>query len=175
MSRAAIRYAKALFEFATDVNKAEAVNTDMKQIAKSIAGSQELKDFLANPIIKIEIKKSSLEAIFVNVQAETLKLFQLLNANKRFEIVQHVAQQYNILFDEKNGVQVAHVTTAVEITPELEKLIQVKIASITDKKITIQNTINPDIIGGFILRIGDMQYNASVANKLHELKREFSN
>lgn len=175
MSRAAIRYAKALFEFATEANKAEAVNADMKQIATCIAGNQELGDFLANPIIKIEIKKSSLEAIFVNVQTETLKLFQLLNANKRFEIVQQVAQQYNQLFDEKNGVQIAHVTTAVAITAELERLVLSKIASFTDKKITIKNTINPDIIGGFILRIGDMQYNASVANKLHELKREFSN
>ena len=175
MSRAAIRYAKALFEFATEANKAEAVNADMKQITTTIAENQELRDFLANPIIKIEIKKSSLEAIFVNVQTETLKLFQLLNANKRFEIVQQVALQYNQLFDEKNGVQVAHVTTAVAITAELELLILAKIASFTDKKITIKNTINPDIIGGFILRIGDMQYNASVANKLHELKREFSN
>lgn len=175
MSRAAIRYAKALFEFATEANKAEAVNADMKQIATTIAENQELRDFLANPIIKIEIKKSSLEAIFANVQTETLKLFQLLNANKRFEIVQQVAQQYNQLFDEKNGVQVAYVTTAVAITDELEKLVLAKIASFTKKKITIKNTINPDIIGGFILRIGDMQYNASVANKLHELKREFSN
>ena len=175
MSRAAIRYAKAILEFAADANKAEAVNVDMKQIATSIAGSQELKEFLANPIIKIEVKKSSLEAIFSSVQPETLKLFKLLNDNKRFEILQEIAVQYNTIFDENNGIQVAHVTTAIAITPELEQQILVKIATFSKKKITIENIVNPEIIGGFILRIGDMQYNASVANKLQELKREFSN
>lgn len=175
MSRAAIRYAKALLEFSTEAGKAEEVNTDMKQIATSISGSQELKDFLTSPIIKIELKKSSLEAIFSSVQSETIKLFQLLHDNKRFEILQQIAIHYNTIFDERNGVQIANVTTASAITPELEKLVLAKIASFSDKKITIENTVNPEIIGGFILRIGDMQYNASVANKLQELKREFSN
>ncbi|MBC7523322.1 MAG: ATP synthase F1 subunit delta [Flavobacterium sp.] len=175
MSRAAIRYAKAILEFATEAGKAEAVNADMKQIATSIAGSQELKDFLSNPIIKIEIKKSSVEAIFSGVQPVTLKLFKLLNENKRFEILHQIAVQYNAIFDEKNGIQVAKVTTAVPLTPELEKQVLAKIATFSDKKITIENSINPDIIGGFILTIGDMQYNASVANKLNELRREFSN
>lgn len=175
MSRAAIRYAKALLDFSTEAGKAEVVYSDMKQIAASISGSQELKDFLANPIIKIDIKKSSLEAIFTDIQPETVKLFQLLKENKRFEIMHAIAVQYNTIFDEKNGVQVAHVTTATAITSELEKLVLAKIATFSDKKITIENTINPEIIGGFILRIGDMQYNASVANKLQELKREFSN
>ncbi len=174
MSRAAIRYAKAILEFATDANKAEAVNNDMKQIAASIAGSQELKDFLANPIVKIEIKKSSLEAIFSNIQPITVKLFQLLNDNKRFEILHKIAVQYNAIFDENNGVQVAQVTTAIAITPDLEQLVLAKIATFSNKKITIENIVNPEIIGGFILRIGDMQYNASVSNKLQELKREFN-
>ena len=175
MSRAAIRYAKAILEFATEAGKAEAVNADMKQIATTIARNEELKSFLSNPTLKIEVKKSSLEAIFSTVQVETKKLFQLLSDNKRFEILHQIAVQYNTLFDEKNGVQVAQVTTAIAITPELEKQVLGKIATFSNKKITIENTINPEIIGGFILRIGDMQYNASVANKLQELKREFSN
>ncbi len=175
MSRAAIRYAKAILDFATEAGKAAAVNTDMKQIANSIAGSQELKDFLTNPIIKIEVKKGAVEAIFSAVDPVTLKLFQLLNDNKRFEILYQIAVQYNAIFDENNGLQVAKVTTAIPLTPELEKQVLAKIATFSDKKITIVNTINPDIIGGFILTIGDMQYNASVANKLQQLKREFNN
>ena len=175
MSRAAIRYAKAILEFATEAGKAEAVNADMKQIATTIGGNEELKSFLSNPTLKIEVKKSSLEAIFSTVQVETKKLFQLLNDNKRFEILHQIAVQYNTLFDENNGVQVAQVTTAIAITPELEKQVLAKIATFSNKKITIKNTIDSSIIGGFILRIGDQQYNASVANRLQELKREFSN
>ena len=175
MSRAAIRYAKAILEFATDANKATEVNTDMKVIVKAIEESIELKEFLSNPIVKQEVKQTALAQIFTDVQPETNKLFNLLLENKRFEILHSIASEYNTLFDESNGVQVATVTTAFEITPELEQQVLAKIATFSDKKITIKNIVNPDIIGGFILRIGDMQYNASVSNKLQELKREFAN
>ena len=175
MSRAAIRYAKALFEFASEAQNTSAVNADMKLMATTIAGNQELKDFLSNPIIKIEVKKSSVEAIFSNLQPETKKLFLLLNENKRFEILHETAVQFNTLFDTTNGIQSAQVTTAVAMSPELEKQVLAKIATFSEKKMVIENVINPEIIGGFILRIGDMQYNASVANKLQELKREFAN
>ena len=175
MSRAAIRYAKAILEFATDANKATEVNADMKSIVKAIEESAELKEFLSNPIVKQEVKKAALAQIFTDVQPETNKLFNLLLENKRFEILHSIASEYNTLFDESNGVQVATVTTAFEITPELEQQVLAKIATFSDKKITIKNIVNPDIIGGFILRIGDMQYNASVSNKLQELKREFAN
>lgn len=175
MSRAAIRYAKAILEFATDANKATEVNTDMKVIVKAIEESIELKEFLSNPIVKQEVKQTALAQIFTDVQPETNKLFNLLLENKRFEILHSIASEYNTLFDESNGVQVATVTTAFAITPELEQQVLAKTATFSDKKITIKNIVNPDIIGGFILRIGDMQYNASVSNKLQELKREFAN
>jgi F-type H+-transporting ATPase subunit delta len=74
-----------------------------------------------------------------------------------------------------NGIEVAKVTTAFPITPDLEAKVLAKIKEFSTSKITIENIIDPSIIGGFILRIGDQQYNASVANRLQELKREFSN
>lgn len=61
------------------------------------------------------------------------------------------------------------------MTSELETKVLAKIASFSNKKITIENIVDPAIIGGFILRMGDKQYNASVANSLQNLKREFSN
>ena len=175
MSRAAIRYAKAILDIAQTSGKADAVNNDMKSIVNAVSESSDLKDFLTSPIIKIEVKKSALSEIFSNVQNETNSLFHLLFENKRFEILEAIAIQYNKLFDESNGIEVAKVTTAFPITAELETKVLAKIAEFSNKKITIQNIIDPTIIGGFILRVGDQQYNASVANKLSELKREFSN
>lgn len=175
MSRAAIRYAKAILDIAQTSGKAEAVNNDMKSIVNAVSESAELKDFLTSPIIKIDVKKSALSEIFSNVQNETNSLFHLLFENKRFEIVEEIAIQYNKLFDESNGIEVAKVTTAFPITAELETKVLAKIAEFSNKKITIHNIVDPAIIGGFILRVGDQQYNASVASKLSELKREFSN
>ena len=175
MSRAAIRYAKAILDIAQTSGKADAVNNDMKSIVNAVSESADLKDFLTSPIIKIEVKKSALSEIFSNVQNETNSLFHLLFENKRFEILEAIAIQYNKLFDQSNGIEVAKVTTAFPITVELETKVLAKIAEFSNKKITIQNIVDPTIIGGFILRVGDQQYNASVANKLSELKREFSN
>ncbi len=175
MSRAAIRYAKAILDIAQTSEKADAVNNDMKSIVAAVADSLELKDFLLSPIIKMEVKKSALSEIFSNVQAETNSLFHLLYENKRFEILASIATEYNRLFDESNGIEVAKVTTAFPITAELETKVLAKIAEFSNKKITIENIVNPSIIGGFILRVGDQQYNASVSSKLSELKREFAN
>ncbi len=175
MSRAAIRYAKAILETAVTSGKANQVNDDMKSIVATVASSTDLKDFLSSPIITSDLKMNALTEVFASVQAETKSLFRLLEENKRFEIVAAIAKQYTSLFDEMNGVEVAYVTTAFPITPELEAKILVKAATISTKKITIQNIIDTSIIGGFILRIGDKQYNASVSNRLQELKREFSN
>jgi F-type H+-transporting ATPase subunit delta len=175
MSRAAIRYAKAIIDIAQTSGKAVVVNKDMKSIVTAITESPELKHFLTSPITKMEVKKSAVSEIFSSVQAETNSLFHLLFENKRFEILQEIAIQYNRLFDESNGIEIAKVTTAFPITPELETKVLAKIAEFSENKITIHNIVDPAIIGGFILRVGDQQYNASVASKLSELKREFSN
>jgi F-type H+-transporting ATPase subunit delta len=73
-----------------------------------------------------------------------------------------------------NGVEVAQVTTAIPMDAALEAQVLAKLQP-SDKKITIENIVDASIIGGFILRIGDKQYNASVANRLQVLKRELSN
>lgn len=175
MSRAAIRYAKAILETAVSSGKANQVNDDMKSIIAAVDSSADLKEFLASPIITSDLKMNALKEIFSSVQGETKSLFRLLQENKRFEILAAIASQFNTQFDEMNGVEVAKVTTAFPLTPDLEAKILVKAATISTKKITIQNIVDPSIIGGFILRIGDKQYNASVSNRLQELKREFNN
>jgi F-type H+-transporting ATPase subunit delta len=175
MSRAAIRYAKAILETAVSTGKANQVNDDMKSIITAVNSSADLKDFLASPIITSEVKMDVLSEVFGSVEQDTKSLFRLLQENKRFEILEAIATQFNVQFDDMNGVEVANVTTAFPITADLEAKILAKATSMSTKKITIQNTVDPSIIGGFILRIGDKQYNASVSNRLQELKREFSN
>lgn len=174
MSRAAIRYAKAIIEIATESNNTTAVNNDMKTIVSAIKESEELKDFLSNPIVNGTVKMNALSEIFPSLQTETKGLFQLLLANKRFEILSVIATQFNNLFDIASGVEKAVVTTAVPLTAELEVLVKNKLKEFSTNTISITNVVDASIIGGFVLRIGDKQYNASVANKLQQLKREFT-
>lgn len=173
--RAAIRYAKAILDLANSKGVAEAVNNDMKSIATAIDTNVELSTFIQNPTTKVEVKESALLEVFADANEVTKGLFHLLFENKRFEILEAIALEYKKLFDEGNGVEVAKVTTAIPMDAALEAKVLAKVATLSDKKVTIENIVDPSIIGGFILRIGDQQYNASVANRLQVLKRELSN
>jgi F-type H+-transporting ATPase subunit delta len=175
MSRAAIRYAKAILEIADSNGNATKVNNDMKTIVETVSSNQELSDFLASPIIASDLKMNALSEVFSSVESESRSLFKLLQENKRFEILLPIAEQFNAQYDVLNGIEIAKVTTAIPMDAALEAQVLAKIGTISDKKITLQNTIDPSIIGGFILRIGDKQYNSSVANRLQELRREFLN
>jgi len=173
--RAAIRYAKAILEIASSKGVSSEVSSDMALIASTINGNLELSSFIQNPLIKTDVKKNVVLEVFASVNEVTKSLFHLLLENKRFEILDSISLEYNKLFDIMNGVEVAKVTTAVPMDSDMEAKILAKIGNFSDKKVTIVNTVDPSIIGGFILRIGDKQYNASVANRLEVLKRELSN
>jgi F-type H+-transporting ATPase subunit delta len=174
-TRAAIRYATAILDLSNSKGVSEVVNNDMKLIASTIIGNLELNTFIQNPTIKVEVKESALLEVFATVDTVTKGLLHLLFENKRFEILEAIAVKYSELFDFMNNVEVAKVTTAIAMDAALEAKVLAKIATLSDKKITIENIVDPAIIGGFILRIGDQQYNASVANRLQILKRELSN
>ena len=174
-TRAAIRYAKAILDIAHSKGVATEVSNDMATIASTINGNTELSTFISNPTTKVEAKNSALSEIFSDVNGTTKGLFQLLHENKRFEILSSIATEYNKLFEEMNGMEKAIVTTAIPMDKDLEAKVLTKILTFSNKKVIIENRVDPAIIGGFILRIGDQQYNASVANRLQVLKRELSN
>jgi F-type H+-transporting ATPase subunit delta len=173
-ARAAIRYAKAVLSLATDKNKSEAVNNDMKLMANTIAENMELGNMLNNAVIKSETKKAILLAVFPNLNEISANLFDVLISNKRVNILNDIAIQYSILFDVLNGKQVAKVTTAIPMTKELEAKVLAKVKELTNKEVALENIVDETILGGFILRVGDKQYNASISNKLNKLKREFT-
>jgi len=173
-ARAAIRYAKAVLSLASDQNTVDAVYSDMKLIENTIAGSEELNDMLQSPVINSAVKKSALLEVFNNLNSLGVNLIETLIKNKRINLLADVAKKYNELYDQLKGIQVAEVTTAVPLTDELKNKALAKVKELTGKEATIKSHVDASILGGFILRVGDIQYNASIANKLDKLKREFT-
>ena len=174
-SRAAIRYANSLLQKAHDNGHAEVVFGDMQSVAETLASSHELQVALKSPIIKVEDKQAVLEQVFAKSTEDTLGLIRVLAKNRRTDLLAHVAQAYISLHHEAQGVKSAKVVTAFALSADLEKQIRQKIEGLTgSKEVTLDLEIDPSIIGGFVLRIGDLQYNASVANQLGQIKREFS-
>ena len=174
-SKAAIRYAKAVLQQATETNVAKEVFDDMQAVSATLVGSKELRNVLMSPVIKTEDKKEALLKIFVDKSDITKALIRVLVENKRIAQFGNVASSYIDLYNESKGVKVAQVTTAVALTPALEEKVLEKVKELTGStSVTLENHIDASIIGGFILRVGDLQYNASIANQLGNIKREFS-
>jgi F-type H+-transporting ATPase subunit delta len=173
-TRAAIRYAKAILSLASDQKAAEAVNNDMKLIAKTISENSNLELALKNAVVKLEAKNNILTSLFSNIHPITKNLFDLLVVNKRIDIIEEIAKKYTVLFDELNGKQKAIVTTAIPMTNDLEMKVLAKVKELTNKAVQLENIVDEKILGGFILRVGDIQYNASISSKLNRLKREFT-
>lgn len=173
MNRAAIRYAKATLSLAQEQELEAKVNEDMKSIANAISESSELAQMLSNPVVKSSDKKEVLSKIFKGITANTNSVIDALISNKRLTLLPEVAASYNNLFDQLRDSQVATVTTAAPLSKELEAKVLSKVKELTGKEAEVENIIDESIIGGFILRVGDIQYNASIANKLDKLKREF--
>ncbi|WP_100613729.1 ATP synthase F1 subunit delta [Confluentibacter citreus] len=172
-ARAAIRYAKAVLSLASDEKTADVLNTEMKLIATTISQSKDLSDTLKSPVVSSSIKKSILLEVFKNSSKSILNLIDTLISNNRIDILSDVAHKYNQLFDESKGIELATVTTAVALSEDLKAKVLAKAKELTGKDIEVENVIDESIIGGFILRIGDIQYNASITNQLSKLKREF--
>ena len=162
MSRAAIRYAKAVLSLAQDKKATEDVQKDMLTIIDTVDNSKDLKMLLNSPLIKSEVKLASLREVFKSAGDLTQKLFDVLIENKRVDLLDNVAKQYSILFDQLKNTQIAKVTTAVPLSKDLEAKVLAKVKELTGNEATIENIIDENIIGGFILRVGDLQYNASI-------------
>ncbi|MBT8303579.1 MAG: ATP synthase F1 subunit delta [Bacteroidia bacterium] len=174
-TRAAIRYAKAVLDLAVDQKSADSVNDDMKLIADTISVNKDLDNMLQSPVVRSAVKKSALTEIFKSSDSITIGLIDALIANKRLNLLGLVASEFTVLYDRLKETQVAKVTTAVPLTDELRTKVLNKVKELTGSKdVTLENIIDEDILGGFILRVGDIQYNASVADKLDKLKREFT-
>jgi F-type H+-transporting ATPase subunit delta len=174
-SKAAIRYAKAVLQQANDTKVSQEVFDDMQSVYATIEGSSELRSVLKSPVVTLNDKKEALHKIFAKQSATTKSLIDVLVANKRIDQLGGVASSFIDLYNESKGVKVAKVTTAVALSPELEKLVLAKVKELTGStSVTMENEIDPTILGGFILRVGDLQYDASISNQLGNIKREFS-
>lgn len=173
-TRAALRYAKATLNLAKEKGFAKEVNDDMIFVQSTIEENHDLEVMLKSPVIKSGAKTAVLTQIFdKKVNGITMGLINLLIENKRLSLLNLVAKEYVVIYDFLQGVEVAQITSAVPLTKELEAEILKRIKESVGKEVTMNNVIDPSIIGGFVLRVGDKLYDSSVSSRLSNLLSQF--
>jgi len=168
--KAAKRYAKALFEWSS--KDMEGVQKDMQLILDTFKAHSELNDVLKNPLVKTSKKKAIVQQIFNNhVTDYTKKLIELLAQNDRLSLLKDIAVSFDELYKKSKGIKEANVVSAVPLTDELKNSILQKIKTLTGSNhIKLTNTVDPKLIGGFVLNMDDLRYDASVSGKLAKIK-----
>ena len=174
-TRAALRYAKAMLSYAQESKAAEAVANDMYSLISLLQDNNEVQTMLENPILPVAEKEAVLKELFSQASPETFKLFSLLAAKNRLATLAVTGEQYVRLYAHTQGEVTAIVTTAIGLTPSLKQAVLEKAKGLTKENVQLENKIDPGIIGGFILKIGDLQYDASVSHQLKSIKTTLIN
>ena len=167
-------YAKTLFEAATEKGVASEVLKDMQLIEEVLRNTQGVVAFLKNPIVsrekKIEILNSTFEG---KLQDLTFKFFALLQKKDRLEIVGEIAEHYRGLEEKSRGILRAKVSSAVSLEKQQLEDIQSKLQqAYPGRNFLIEQEVDPDLLGGFRIFIGDTIIDHSIKNKLSLLRRK---
>ncbi len=168
--KAAKRYAKALFELASD--QLDTVQNDMQLVQKTFEENPGLVKVVKDPTIGASKKLQIVNTIFNDkVSKETRKLIALLGQKDRLNLLHDIAKAFNELYKKSKGIKEATVITAVPLNETLKEKILEKIKELTGSKhIKLTNKVDPAIIGGFILNMDDLRYDASISGKLAKIK-----
>lgn len=175
-TRAASRYVKSLLGLAIEKNALDEVHNDMLLFSKTVDTNREFRLMLLNPIIKHDKKRDILEKVFKGkVHALTMSILDIITRKNREPLLPAIAKEFHEAYNQHKGVEKAIVTTAAPLDPKLRAEIQKMAKNFTEKKeVELIEIVDRNMIGGFILKVGDRQVDASIANKLKALQLEFS-
>ncbi|MFY0626535.1 MAG: ATP synthase F1 subunit delta [Reichenbachiella sp.] len=173
--RIASRYAKSLLELSQEKKSLAKVKKDMEMLNSVSESNRDFVLMLKNPIVQSGDKLAILTKLFKGkVDKITMSLFEIITRKHREMYLPEMANAFLHLYNETNGIVESTVTTVAPLTAALRKDISEVLDKITNsKKVELNEIVDPELIGGFVLKIGDKQIDESVSSKLRELKLQF--
>jgi F-type H+-transporting ATPase subunit delta len=168
------RYAKALFDLALSGDQIEQVQADMKLVSATLNENRELRKLMTNPVLPPSRKKIVVRRIFEShVQQLSLAFMDILIRKGREQEIGLIAAHFGQMYLDHKNIAIVNLTTAIPLQPALEQRIAGLIGVKTKKSINISNSVDTKLIGGFILRMGDYQYDASIKRIIKRLHDDF--
>jgi len=171
-SQISVRYAKALFQSASEKQILDEVSRDMELLSETC----ELNDFrymLELPSLQPAQKHKLVNTIFTKHMSDiSLSLINLVIDNKRETYLSGIARNFRTLYRKEKGISSAELLTAMAVDETALMSISELIKKAYDSDVELTSSVDPDVIGGFVLTIEDMRYDASVASKLRKMKKQ---
>ncbi|MDM1554783.1 ATP synthase F1 subunit delta [Chryseobacterium indologenes] len=173
-SKVAKRYAQGLLDFTNESGQTAAVFSEMKDVVKIMIESKDLNKFFLTPYIDAKKKIEVANEIFKGLSASSQNLIRLVIKHGRENQLKNIAQEFINKVEDINGVQRVTLTTATQLSKEnIDQILRSSNLVNTNSNFDLKVNINQDILGGYILRVGDQQVDASVKTKLNQVKKDF--
>jgi F-type H+-transporting ATPase subunit delta len=167
-------YAEALMSLAQSSNKTERIGEDIAALLNLLKESPELRQFLSNPIVKAEDKRAVLQRISGDegngFDLYTSNFLKLLVDRRRIQFLEAIGKQYQALLRKLNQTVLAEVTSAVELSDSQKQSVREKVQAITSAhQVELDTKIDPDLIGGVIIKVGSQVVDASLRGQLRRI------
>jgi ATP synthase F1 delta subunit len=172
MGEIASVYARSLFEVALEQDKLDKVRDELGEFADALNASRELQVFLFSPYFSTKEKSEGLDKAISGADDTTLNFLRLLIEKHRMPVLFRVRAEFDQLWEEENKLLPVTVTSAVELPKETVKQIGDRIAEQTDRKVDLSSVVDPDILGGIIVRVGNSVLDASIRNRLENFRKQ---
>ena len=172
MEEIASVYARSLFEVAKEHDKLDKVRDELGEFADALNESRELQVFLFSPYFSTREKSDGLDKAISGADETTVNFLKLLIEKHRTPVLFRVRAELDELWREENRLLPVTVTSAVELPKATVKQIGDRIAEQTDRKVDLSSTVDPDILGGIIVRVGNSVLDASIRNRLENFRKQ---
>jgi ATP synthase F1 delta subunit len=172
MEEVAQVYARALFEVASERNVLDTVREQLGQFVDALAGDRQMEVFFFSPYMSTAEKTEGLTRMLDGADETVMNFLEALVERHRMPEIFHIRTRYDELWDQENKLLPVEVTSAVELDEATVRSIGERIGSGTGDKIQLTSVVDPDILGGIVLRVGNVILDASIRNRLNQLRKE---
>ena len=173
IGKISVRYAKALFLSAKEQEVLDKVRHDMELLCEVFTGTNDIRKMLDSPIVSPDNKFKALNSVFSGrLSSLTIDFLRLVTSKKREEFLAGMCRHYVHLYKKERGIMQASISTASRLSDGNRKEIIEMVKTAFDSKIELQEEVNNNLIGGFVLRVEDKLLDASVKGKLNKIKKK---
>ena len=165
-------YADALFEAAKDAGELDEIHEQLDEFTDAVASSRDLQAFLFSPYFSSEEKREGISRAVSGAEAELVNFLELLAEKHRMPAIFRIRRRFDELWAEANRRLEVIVTSAIELDPKVVERIGAEIERQTDRTIDLETRVDENVLGGLVLRVGNMVLDASLHNKLERLRKE---
>jgi ATP synthase F1 delta subunit len=171
MEEIAAVYARSLFEVAKDQDKLDVVRDQLGAFADALAETRDLQVFFFSPYFSTAEKEDGLERVVSDADPVIVNFLELLIEKHRMPALFRIRANFDAMWDEENRLLPVQITSAVELDSATVKQLVDRIAQQTDRKVDVSAQVDPDILGGIVVQVGNSVLDASVRNRLEQLRR----